>query len=72
LAELPEALDEILADLYSKGRVADKETAEEIIERLEAQGNYIPSSDLVRREYSYVLLKAYREYIEDHLQSKGT
>jgi hypothetical protein len=56
-------LNEILADLSSEGRQANGETAEEILHRLEAQGNFIPSSDLTRREYRYVLLKEYREYV---------
>jgi len=54
-------LDEILADLYSEGRQPNKETAEEIINRLEAKKNYIPSSDRTRKEFSYVLLKEYRK-----------
>jgi hypothetical protein len=58
-------LDEILSDLYSEGREANGETAEEIIRRLEAEKNYIPSSDLIRREFAYVLLKEYQEYVED-------
>ncbi len=56
-------LNEILADLYSEGRQANMGTAEEIISRLEAQRNFIPSSDRTRREYLYVLLKEYREYV---------
>ena len=58
-------LDEILADLYSEGRQANKETAEKIMDRLEAKKNYIPSADLARREYSSVLLKEYRKYVVD-------
>ena len=58
-------LDEILAALYSEGRKADQETAEEIIHRLEAQKNFIPSSVRTRKEYAYVLLKEYREYVAD-------
>jgi hypothetical protein len=58
-------LDETLADLYSEGRPANEETAEEIIKRLEAQKNYIPSSDRARKEYRYVLLKEYRKYVKD-------
>jgi len=58
-------LTEILADLYSEGRQANQETAEEIINRLEAKKNHIPSSHCTRREYAYVLLKEYREYIAD-------
>lgn len=57
-------LDETLADLYSEGKEANDETAEEIIERLEAKKNYIPSSERVRKEYAYVLLKEYRAYVK--------
>jgi hypothetical protein len=57
-------LDEILANLYSEGRQANEETAEEIIDGLEAKKNYIPSSDRARREYAYVLLKEYRTYVK--------
>ena len=56
-------LNEILADLYSEGRQANQETAEEILHRLEAQGNFIPSSDRTRKEYAYVLMKEYRKYV---------
>ena len=56
-------LNEILADLYSEGRQANQEAAEEIVSRLEKK-NYIPSSYLTRREYRYVLLKEYREYVK--------
>ncbi len=55
-------LNEIMAELYSEGRQADQETTEEIINRLE-KNNYIPSSYLTRKEYAYVLLQEYREYI---------
>ncbi len=57
-------LDEILAELYDEGRKASDETAHEIIARLEAMKNYIPSSDSVRREYAYLLLKEYRKYVK--------
>ena len=57
-------LNEILADLYSEGRQANQETVEEIINRLEAKKNYIPSSDRVCKEYAYVLLKEYRKYVK--------
>jgi predicted transcriptional regulator len=57
-------LDEILADLYSEGKQPNKKTVEEIINRLEAKKNYIPSSDRARKEYSYVLLKEYRKYVK--------
>jgi hypothetical protein len=58
-------LDDILADLYSEGRRVSDEVAEEIIKRLEAKKNYIPSSGRARQEYSYVLLKEYRKYVKD-------
>jgi hypothetical protein len=54
-------LNEILADLYSEGRQPNKETAEEILDRLEKNNNYIPPS--ARREYKSVLLKEYRDYV---------
>lgn len=56
-------LDEILAELYSEGRLANKETAEEILDRLEKHNNYIPPS--ARWEYKSVLLKEYRDYVAD-------
>lgn len=58
-------LDDILAELFSEDRKPNDETAEEIIKRLEAKKNYIPSSERVRREYSYALLREYRNYIKD-------
>jgi len=57
-------LDEIMADLYSEGRPANDETAEEIITRLEAMKNYIPSSECACREYAYALLWEYRTYVK--------
>jgi hypothetical protein len=57
-------LDEILAELYSEGRQANDDTAEEIIKRLEAYKNYIPLSDRARKEYAHVLLKEYRRYLK--------
>ena len=62
-------LDEILADLYAEGRQANEDTAEEIINRLEAKKNYIPSSEPARREYAYVLLKEYRTYVRDRVET---
>ena len=64
-------LDEILADLYSEGRQANKETVEEIINRLETMKNYIPSSDRARKEYAYVLLKEYRNYVKSRADKKN-
>ena len=63
-------LNEILAALYYEGREANQETAEEIIHRLEAQKNFIPSSDRTRREYAYVLLKEYRKYVKGRADDK--
>ena len=56
-------LDEILADLYSEGRLPNKETAEEILDRLEKNNNYIPPS--ARLEYKSVLLREYRDYVAE-------
>jgi len=64
-------LDEIMADLYAEGRQANDETAEEIIRRLEAAKNYIPSSERPHKEYAYVLLKEYRSYIKEQTDKKG-
>jgi len=57
-------LNEILADIYSEGRQANQETAEEIMNRLEAKKNHIPSSDRARKEYAYVLLTEYRKHVK--------
>ena len=57
-------LDEIMAELCCEGRQANQETAKEIMNRLEAGKNYIPSSDLIRREYRHLLLKEYAEYVK--------
>ena len=55
-------LNEIMADLYSEGRLPNRETGEEILDRLERNNNYIPPS--VRWEYKSVLLKEYKDYLE--------
>lgn len=57
------ALDEIMAELYTEGKEANGKTAEEILDRLEQNGNYIPAS--ARREYRSVVLKEFRDYIAD-------
>jgi hypothetical protein len=62
-------LDDIMAELYAEGRQASDETAEEIIKRVEVKNNYVPSSDRVRKEYAYVLLKEYRTYAKDRSDS---
>lgn len=54
-------LDEIMADLYAEGKEANRKTAEEILDRLEKNNNYIPPS--ARREYKSVVLKEYRDYV---------
>jgi hypothetical protein len=64
-------LNEIMADLYSEGRPANKETAEKIINKLESAKNYIPSSALTRREFAFILLKEYQEYIKGRTDKKG-
>jgi hypothetical protein len=64
-------LDEILAELYAEGRKANDETVAEIIKRLEDMKNYIPASDSARREYRYVLLKEYREYVKGRIDNSG-
>ena len=64
-------LVEIMADLYLEGRPANEATAEEILDRLEAKKNYIPSSDRIHREYAHVLLKEYRNYIRDRAESSS-
>ncbi|MCX5811281.1 MAG: hypothetical protein NT178_01870 [Proteobacteria bacterium] len=64
-------LDEIMAELYTEGRQANDETAEEIIGRLEAAKNYIPSSEHARKDYAYVLLKEYRKHVKSQTDTKG-
>ena len=56
-------LDEVLAEVYSEGKEPNKETAEEVLDRLEKHNNYIPPS--ARWEYKSVLLKEYRDYVAD-------
>jgi len=65
-------LDGIMAALLSEGRDATDETSEEIIQRLEAAKNHIPSSESVRREYAYVLLKEYRKYVRSATEGTET
>ena len=59
-------LHEIMAELHSVGKKANRETVEEIIAGLEAMGNHISDSELVRRDYRNVLLKEYEEYVLIH------
>jgi hypothetical protein len=58
-------LDGIMAELYAEGRKPTEETAEAIIDRLEAKSNYIPPSERARKEYAYVLLNEYRAYVKE-------
>jgi hypothetical protein len=60
-------LSDIMVVLYHEGRKATDETVEEIIKRLEAKKNYIPSSERVRKEYSYVLLNEYRKFLKEQI-----
>jgi hypothetical protein len=64
-------LHEIMAELHSVGKQATKETVDEIIAGLEAMGNYISDSEVVRREYRNLLLKEYQEYIDTHNTVEG-
>ncbi|NWF93107.1 MAG: hypothetical protein HXY46_09325 [Syntrophaceae bacterium] len=54
-------MEEILVELYSERKEANGKTAEEILDRLEENKNYIPPS--ARREYKSVVLKEYRDYV---------
>jgi len=58
-------LDDVMAELYAEGSATTYETAKEIMNRLEAKQNHIPSSERARKEYAYVLLKEYRAYVSD-------
>ena len=62
-------LEDIMARFHGEGRKANDKTAGEIIQRLEAIGNYIPSSEGARKEYAYVLLREYRKYLKDRSES---
>ncbi len=64
-------LHEIMAELNSVGKKPNKETIDEIIAGLEAMGNYIPDSEVIRRDYRNVLMKEYREFIEFHGNQKA-
>ncbi len=54
-------LNEIMAELYSEGRQPNRETAEEILDRLEKHNNYVPPS--ARWEYKGALLEEYKQYV---------
>ncbi|RJR43192.1 MAG: hypothetical protein C4576_15190 [Desulfobacteraceae bacterium] len=59
-------LTDIFSELSTEGRAANSTTADEIMNRLEARQNYIPSSEITRREYRHLLLKEYQEYLSAH------
>ena len=59
-------LDDIMAALYAENKPANGETAREIIKKLVEKKNFIPSSEMVHREYAFVLLEEYRKYIDNH------
>lgn len=52
-----------MAEVYTEGRPPNKDTAGEILVRLEKRNNYIPPS--ARHEYTSVLLKEYQDYVAD-------
>lgn len=54
-----------MAELYAENRKPSYDTTDEIINRLEERGNYIPSSVTAHREYAIVLLQEYRNYIQE-------
>ena len=56
-------LMELMKEFKEQGREPSNEVAEEILKRLEVR-NYIPSSEKVRREYSYVLLREYKRFFK--------
>lgn len=60
-----------MAELYSVGKKPNKKTIDEIIAGLEAMGNYIPDSEVIRRDYRNVLMKEYQEFIEFHEKLKA-
>jgi hypothetical protein len=64
-------LDSVMAELYAEGQMATDKTVEEIVKRLEARKNYIPSSERARKEYSFVLLKEYRNYVRNRSDGGG-
>ncbi len=59
-------LHEIMAELHSVGKEPNRETVDEIIAGLEAMGNYVPTSEVIRRDYRNVLLEEYEEFVETH------
>jgi len=64
-------LHEIMAELYAVGKRPTRATIDEIIAGLEAMGNYIPDSEVVRRDYRDVLMKEYTEFVEIREREKS-
>ena len=60
-----------MAAFWSEGRPASRETVEELMTRLEASKNYIPSSVEVRREYAHLLIEEYKSYVSDQERGRG-
>jgi hypothetical protein len=60
-------LNEILLDVYTAGRLASAETAEEIVERL-SEKNYIAPS--FQQQYCDLLLEEYRKYVKSRDDNK--
>ena len=58
-------LNEVFACLYAEGRQANQATAKEIINKLEEQKNFIPSSDRIRKEYAHALLREFARYVSE-------
>jgi hypothetical protein len=60
-------LNEILSDMYAKGRKVNAETADEIVDRL-SENNYISLS--FRQQYCEILLNEYRQYVNSRTDNK--
>lgn len=54
------------------GRQPSPGTAEEILSLLQTARNYIPASEVVRREYAYVLLQEYKGYVAERARADGS
>jgi hypothetical protein len=54
-----------MEEFHLEGRKPNDETVMEIIKKLEEGKNYIPSSEKIRKEYEYAILKEYRKYVKE-------
>ncbi|MEW6487003.1 MAG: hypothetical protein AB1578_03690 [Thermodesulfobacteriota bacterium] len=52
-----------MAALHGLGRPANHSAADEILHLLKAAKNYIPASEVVRREYQHLLIEEYKAYL---------